>query len=300
MKKNDYISLDAVSEFTDWLCGVLFGKTTLGYRTRNLIYENFDDALLDYKWPPKNIVVESPLGLIKIASNSNAADNQVLLDMFSEGLKEALASSQSETLVGAWVKCILQWGGVYTYSKGGQQGNRGWLEEQVKHQTLAKYLLNVIDKISNAENDDVGLEIESLRSNAGLTKVYSLLLPNFIIYDSRVAAALSWLVAKSQGFSSEIPEALRFATMRAKTSKAEGKIRTADPKNFVYFAASGPKNFQNHLRWNIRANWILETAIENVTKSSHHSAVSNIRLFEAALFTMGDDLKHAVDGGFRK
>ena len=35
-----------------------------------------------------------------------------------------------------------------------------------------------------------------LRFNAGMTKVYSLMCDNFIIYDSRVAAALGWLVMK--------------------------------------------------------------------------------------------------------
>ena len=34
------------------------------------------------------------------------------------------------------------------------------------------------------------------RFNAGITKVYSMVLENFIIYDSRVAAALGWLVAQ--------------------------------------------------------------------------------------------------------
>jgi len=36
----------------------------------------------------------------------------------------------------------------------------------------------------------------NLRVNAGMSKVYSLICESFIIYDSRVVAALGWLVMK--------------------------------------------------------------------------------------------------------
>lgn len=40
------------------------------------------------------------------------------------------------------------------------------------------------------------LQRTGLRFNAGMTKVYSLLADSLIIYDSRVAAALGWIVVK--------------------------------------------------------------------------------------------------------
>ena len=46
------------------------------------------------------------------------------------------------------------------------------------------------DEASDAQHF-IGLS----RCNAGITKVYTRVLKNFIIYDSRVAVALGWLVA---------------------------------------------------------------------------------------------------------
>lgn len=55
------------------------------------------------------------------------------------------------------------------------------------------------------------------RFNAGITKVYSLVLEDFIIYDSRVAATLGWLVATfCRAGAREVPDALRFPWMPAK------------------------------------------------------------------------------------
>ncbi|MHB2080818.1 hypothetical protein [Pseudomonas asiatica] len=62
------------------------------------------------------------------------------------------------------------------------------------------------------------LRSKHLRFNAGMTKVYALICEDFLIYDSRVAAALGWLVVKyceAHGIA-KVPDALCFPWAAAK------------------------------------------------------------------------------------
>lgn len=79
-----------------------------------------------------------------------------------------------------------------------------------------------------------------LRSNAGLTKVYSLVLDDFIIYDSRVAAALAWLVMIWGREVGGVPDrevclhAGKKKQFKGKTSKPM-KLRSPGTEDFPYF-----------------------------------------------------------------
>lgn len=58
-------------------------------------------------------------------------------------------------------------------------------------------LANEIDSVKtilSGNDDNSALKVR--RFNAGMSKVYSLIVADFIIYDSRVAAALAWFVAR--------------------------------------------------------------------------------------------------------
>lgn len=292
MMKKQFLSQHSVSAFIERLSNLSTRDVPLNKeKNKNGQNKTLTTALENYKWPPKSVRLEMPSGELVLPALSELKYNQKVLDTLGQGLRESLTKPSNDDNVGIWVRCILQWGGVYAYSKQKKLGNRGWLEEQLKNKSLFNYLINIRDKISTSEQDDVGLEIDGLRSNAGLTKVYSLLLPNFIIYDSRVAATLSWLVHTSADLWDKTPNELRFATMRAKTSKSKGKLRTADQRLFPYFAPSGEKNFQKHLLWNIRANWILEAVINKNNSLGIDSKFKTVRDLEAALFAIGDDLR---------
>lgn len=295
MKKDQFLKQDGVCAFVEKLSSLMRQNTPLArIKNENVRFLTLNGALEDYRWPPKTVRLHSPGGELCVPALSEFKDNQKVLDILGQGLSASLANGSTDEDVGNWVRCILQWGGVYAYSKNQQSGNKGWLETQINNKNLIKYLINFREKLLTNERDDIGLEIDDLRSNAGLTKVYSLLLPNFIIYDSRVAATLSWLVHNSHDLWKEPPIELRFSTMRAKTSKLQGKVRTADSKFFPYFAPSSDKNFQKHLFWNIRANWTLEAAI-SLVPSSNDTSIKNVRDLEAALFAIGDDLSFYFD-----
>jgi hypothetical protein len=133
-----------------------------------------------------------------------------------------------------------------------------------------------------------------LRSNAGTTKVHSLLLQDWVIYDSRVAAALAWLVY--QWSSRRPPSFLQFGCMRA--NSVRNKSRSPDEKMFKYFTASGDvRNHRVHLKWNLRANWVLSAALNAANRRCGLNEVApfaSLREVEAALFMVGDDLSVAL------
>jgi len=89
--------------------------------------------------------------------------------------------------------------------------NEAWL--RANEDGLAKCLARIAAALAR-DNDraDFG---PGLRYNAGMTKVYSLLLDHFVIYDSRVAGALAWFAAAwaTEHGSRRIPGSLRFPCM---------------------------------------------------------------------------------------
>ncbi|OBS41134.1 hypothetical protein A9K79_02510 [Pseudomonas syringae pv. syringae] len=74
---------------------------------------------------------------------------------------------------------IFHWGGVYT-----SKGNKPWLLQN--HLALHTVLRGV--ELDHSRGDDT-TTIAGLRFDSGMTKVYSLLIDDFIICDSRFAAA---------------------------------------------------------------------------------------------------------------
>jgi len=150
--------------------------------------------------------------------------------------------------------------------------------------------------LNNSSSDDMHHNLRDLRSNAGLTKVYSLALKDFIIYDSRVAAALAWLVNSWCSNKQQLPpEHLRFACMKANAKDPLSKPRSPNTDIFPYFTASGKiENHLKHATWNLRANWVLRESLDLVIKgqkNKSHAAFQSVRDVEAALFMIGDNLR---------
>jgi len=291
MLKVNFLSNVQTQNFTGWLAG-LINNTHLDFRYEDGVYRTLEEARSLYAWPPKTTDINTPLGRKSLIRGASLSANTDLLDLLSAGLRNSLIRGfDSETA--DWIQAILIWGGVYTKTKTGK-GNAGWLDDYRLHGGLGDYLTRTVKILNDAENDDIGETISNLRSNAGLTKIYSLCCNNFVIYDSRVAASLSWLISKYFQSTKLVPEHLRFATMRANTSKKKGKERTADEAVFPYFAASGlPPSHVKHLRWNIRANWLLEDAV-NKNNAGNNCSLLTIRDLEASLFVIGNNLHYST------
>jgi hypothetical protein len=144
--------------------------------------------------------------------------------------------------------------------------------------------------------DGNAFKVSQLRSNAGFTKIYSLLFDDFIIYDSRVAAALGMLVVRycQDSKRRDVPEDLCFAVMSGQ-SKALRNPSTLEFR-FNKCPSTGSAQWCEHIWSNVRANWILSTAVRETAfaKAVHDDSqtfpVTPLRALEAALFMIGYDL----------
>jgi len=292
MQKDVFIGNVDSQKFTSWLAEIIKESTQLNFRYAEGIYQTLEEARNLYAWPAKRTDIPTPLGPKSITKGASLSENSDLLAMLSTGLQKSIVDG-SDSEIADWVQAILVWGGVYTKTKTGK-GNAGWLAEYRLRGGLGDHLRQTFSMLKKVQDDQVGETINNLRSNAGLTKIYALGCDNFVIYDSRVAAALSWLISKCIGSAEAVPEHLRFATMRANTSKKDGKQRTASEAVFPYFAASGHVSAHvKHLKWNIRANWLLEEATHKSEKTDDNDLIITIRDLEASLFVIGDNLQYA-------
>jgi len=183
---------------------------------------------------------------------------------------------------------VMQWGGVVN-------GNVDWLK---KNTTGLHALLENVSALLREDDDNPKRLPANLRFNAGMTKVYSLKLDNFIIYDSRVAAALCWFITHwaIERKAAQIPEPLRFPCMPAKEGDDPEirKVRNPSSERWQFPRLNRPCM---HAHWNLRASWLLEAILELAGPDTVFAKSSNrLRALEAALFMWGYDLGRNLPG----
>jgi hypothetical protein len=280
--QRDYIGNDQVRAFSTWLVERLRGEP-IDFSVADYRYNTLQDALTHYRWPLRiqRGLPNQHAGLPYIhpdvpvlVAGSNLAANTQVLNIIQQQLVAAYNASpgQSDHLSGA-VAAVFHWGGVYT-----ERGNRGWLREE--HARLHEILQRAVQDHARNE-DDSG--VADLRFNSGMTKVYSLLIPDFIIYDSRVAASLAWLtqrwwLGKGEMRLGDLPDVLKFGCFLANGNMAKNR----NPDSSVFPTLSNQPRM--HYKWNIRANWLLRFALN---KAGNLDSFKSLRDVEAALFQMG-------------
>lgn len=142
-----------------------------------------------------------------------------------------------------------------------------------------------------------------LRSNAGFTKIYSLAFDNFIIYDSRVAAALGLLILRywalrsmQTGIVKPIPSTLGLLCMPIHADSSRNPNINAFGIG-PFPSGTGRQYYLQHLKSNVYANWILNSAVtgsafaREITERPHPYPVDPLRGLEASLFMIGYDLR---------
>lgn len=283
MNKSTYVTR-SVKDFVDWLAQRLCGAPIHFAAPKAKPYQSLHDALAAYQWPPR---FKAPLlvsvsgrpyihpSLPSLLGGSNFAVNTASLSSLENALSTSYTAgtSRSNQLAGA-VAATFHWGGVYT-----KRGNGAWLLNN--HHQLHGILNGFVR--DHARGDDIST-VPNLRFNSGMTKVYALLLSDFIIYDSRVAAALAWMAHSwwttwLKRSTLSFPAELMFGCLAANGSMAP--FRNPDPTVFPTLRNSPYK----HYTWNVRANWILGDAHK---LAGGISGFANLREVEAALFQMGD------------
>ena len=97
--------------------------------------------------------------------------------------------------------------------------------------------------------------------SSGFTKIYSLIVRDFVIYDSRVGAALCYLVRKfcQESGLDMTPEELKFSwgVLRMNT-KSKIVENPRNPYIGIYKFLIITNHYNSHLENNIRANWLVK------------------------------------------
>jgi hypothetical protein len=291
MNQNQFES--QVKEFANWMLTCLSKREggfhhhwasrspKTGYPTGFIwCCKSLQDAFDKYRWP-------AVINGIRVSRFDETAEQ---LQHTQNRLCKAI-ENRNGVDCRAQIQEILIWGGVERYSQIAKQ-----LRRMPKEQ-LPEYLSRVREYFSpdldtNQRFDHGGTELEI---DSGTTKVYSLICKDFVIYDSRVGAALGLLVRTwSEKFDRQVPPALKFAWgdngTEPKQEKRRNPNRTGSKKNlFPFIRDKGV----NRIHQNIHANWLLQLILkyDNERPKEHRSSFSNlnqpIRALEAALFMIG-------------
>lgn len=281
MKKAEY--LDQVQEFTAWMArhisdselGHHYQRPNAAHATQ---FANLADAARKYEWPIAAAVRDGEMSV------DLAANTRVL-----ERLQSALKNARTDEAMRDACIAVMQWGGVVN-------GNVPWLEKNTVG--LAPLVKDVAKLLCSDDEETLRLP-ENLRFNAGMTKVYSLLLDNFIIYDSRVAAALCWFITHwaIESNAAAIPEALRFPCMPAKEGYDPQIRKLRNPSVGAWQFPQLNNRPRLHAHWNLRASWLLEAALKEAgPETAFHKFSQPLRALEAALFMWGYDLSCNLPG----
>lgn len=289
MTKDEYLK-GAPGEFAQWLAARLADKAiTHSYVRRDgelIELAGLEAGLARYDWP---FDLELP-GFDGRFKGSTYLEAEPVLEHIHQGLADALSKADPTERTEAtrdWALFVLEWGRVTAR-------NKAWV---FKHQaSLPSILSQTANALRQGDDDVIFSRGQRLvRFNSGMSKIYSLLVPDFVIYDSRVAAALGWLIVhwcRDTG-QLEVPETLRFRWL---PSRQPAGSRRALLRNPSVGGLKFPRQWSSarmYARSNLRASWVLSEALRQSEGTAFHAARKPLRALEAALFTLGYDLTPA-------
>lgn len=168
----------------------------------------------------------------------------------------------------------LKWGGVFT------KGNKNKVTD-ISYD-LKKDYDEVLKKWKEINEYNAGFSPKDnfeFTSNAGFTKIFSLILSDFVIYDSRVSVALAYLM--EQCFGEDIPEILRIYIPASKVAdNTKRKVNN-------FFKSTYQKD-SKHFYSNVISSILLKQTLKLINEIDPSV---KLRDLEAALFMMGYDIR---------
>ncbi len=218
-------------------------------------------------------------------------DSKVVLD----SIKKRLRIATDESSASRAAKDLMKWGGTF-------RGNSKEIDAMGDSGGFLRYISSAKAYFGSANPDREIFNKLQIRSNAGFTKIHSLIMDDFIIYDSRVAAALGMLIVKFcvDKEIGSIPKSLELCWLSGTMGK---HLRNPSfPQRYIFpeFNPRGKKTETEKIRYhtqhfmhaesNCKANWILVKALEKAGEFSGFEGQEALRAVEAALFTVGYDL----------
>jgi hypothetical protein len=278
MKKSEYIKKREVKQFIEFFASKICREFEHRYLIRQTGEEwsckNIKDAALSYRWPWRG---GSNLLCCSVAELKNY--QSVLLKALKKGGAAKLRASSID---------VFRWGGVLNGNKNRVTAHEADLPTKY-NETISELWLGGDDSILG----------KVWNMNSGFSKVYSLLSCGMIMYDSRVGAALGYLV-KQCAIAHKwdtIPGELLFPYAPPRNSPTAVNPLNRNPGSFQN--VSFP-SFSNQPRlqsvFMLRASWIIDAVINEVKciKESDLKCgeikIPKHRFIEAGLFMIGYDL----------
>ena len=277
MNKKEYLNTEAVREFINWMISKVSGETDFSHeyingRDKTLWNCNsIFNAYENYKWRYNCVMPNTG----KTSGNTFLESKEVLV-IIEKGMKAAIQENNHENLL-EYSSSILEWGGV-------KRSNYTKLKEM--DESIIDYYKDSIKKL-NPDTVDTKDDFSGINMNSGFTKIYSLLINNFVIYDSRVGAALGLLIKTflTEKNIAGIPDELNFAYGNARpTNNDIGPLNRRNPSNEKYKFPVLTNDDKKHIKNNIHANWLLKEVSDN---SEFQNESSPLRALESALFMIG-------------
>ena len=276
MDKNSYINSEIVQAFVVWMLarvhtpGIFHHSYTMKKPKKEWECGSLFSAYENYCWNFRYIDASG-----KAVSGSTFAESDAALSSLSNSLKESLIQKDNERCISA-CRCILDWGGV----KRGNYDKIHALDDKA-----CEYFIHA-QSILNTDKDLKWYANTNLFMSSGFTKIYSLLANDFIIYDSRVGAALCAFARDfcEENKSAYIPKELCFSWGILRGHDLHNNPRCPDSGQFKFSLI----NPHSHLQNNIMANWLLGELLRQDTEA--FGALPDgkgLRALEAALFMVG-------------
>lgn len=285
MKKQEFLKDPEVKKFIAFLAdkwksgfefkiGIKEKKNRQAYyKTVYSIREAYENYLWEYSIVKTNLVL--PKEILLKASTLKRSER--ILDHSKDKLIIDGKLNTNEQELRDASEIILRWGGVY------KSGNKEKIED--RNYNLIKTYSDVMHEWYSI-NNDVHKEfspdaIIDFPSNAGFTKIYSLLLNDFIIYDSRVSVALAYLLEIC--FDNKIPNSLKLFIPPPAVVIVEK--RAVHP----FFKPTNHSKPSQHFYSNVKSSLLL---LETIKIINQDDLPVTLRQMEAALFMIGYDIRN--------
>ena len=188
MNKIQFLNAESVQSFIKWITPKL--DTSGSFKHAYILKspkgkpwecDSLYTAFENYKWI---FTCKHPISNINF-NGETFEESSILLTELGNGLRKSVLQKDIESCK-KYCFAILAWGGV-SYGNNDKVLNLG--------NEITSYLNNCREKL-NADTFDTKGSYKDIIMTAGFTKIYSLLMDDFVIYDSRVGATLGLLVRK--------------------------------------------------------------------------------------------------------
>ena len=262
MRRQVYLEDTNVEPFVEWLRLLVRSDNILQYSCRRhnrklaFFCKPLWQAYTKYSW-----------------RGADFDTNQRHLDVLSRRIKHAISEGDEERFVGV-SSDILRW------------GNSNPLQLHRIGECVLPSVVAAADRLNPLSADSE--QLCRVPMGAGWSKVYSLILNDFPIYDGRVGAAMGYLVRHyyEQCSSDGVAKLLHFRWSQGRSR------RNRDPSSDRFKFGRLGYGTRNAMRWaecNLWTAWILGE-VRNEGKFGDLPKQRRLRALEAALFMAGHEL----------